>query len=317
MKSAFALVALLLGTTAGSNAATTVLYQTDWEAAPPWALGAINGQNSWTASASGFQVVSNGSPGAVIGAQSVVTPYGRQFVRAIADPTTSASNHRYGWPDISAAVAGLPANQKMIKASFDVFVPGSQALDGSYYGIRAWHESSAPWGLFVEADDQSVNLVIGTSIAYVPGAFEFDTWFNIKVIADYSNGNLSVEKDGASIDLSGNSPGILSGTLQDIDLWTLNSAAPPTVRAAFMDNYRVTAEGPDASFPKLAIQVGAIGEWHLSWSAAFSNWILESTQNITSPTWTNEFVTPVVAGGVASVNLPNAPPRTFFRLRKP
>ena len=67
MKSAFALVALLLGTTAGSNAATTVLYQTDWEAAPPWALGAINGQNSWTASASGFQVVSNGSPGAVIG----------------------------------------------------------------------------------------------------------------------------------------------------------------------------------------------------------------------------------------------------------
>jgi len=304
-----------------TEAATTVLYQTGWEAAPAapaWLPGAINGQNLWQpASGSGFLVVSNGAPNAIVNGQAVTTPYGNQFVRITANASTSSSSDRFSWPDISAAFTARPSGQNRIRASFDVLVPSVQAADSSWYGIRAFHENSVPWGLFVEADDHSINLRIGDGLDYVPDAFDYDTWFNVAVIADYDTGDLTVEKNGVTLPISGKNPAILSGTLIDVDLWSINSTMPPTVRAVFIDNYRVIAEGVDAPKPNLTIQPGAAGGWHISWGADFSQWILESTQNPSAATWDREGIIPAVGGGIASVDIVKAPPQTFFRLRKP
>ena len=168
-----------------------------------------------------------------------------------------------------------------------------------------------------------MNLVIGTRIVFISGAFDFDTWFNIEVIADYSSGELSVKMDGATLPLSGNSPSILSGSLVDVDLWSVNLSAQPTVGAIFIDNYRVISEElvpprPTLSIAPVLVPIGAPPEWHLSWSAAYFDWILESTLDIESAFWTNEGVTPSLpVDGMVGVDLFEAPPRAFYRLRRP
>jgi hypothetical protein len=243
---------LLLGV-ASANAAT-VLYQTDWESAPaspPWAPGLLPGHNGWFGQNNLHQVVANGS-GVALG---VTTPYGSQFVRLMGDPGT-VSRDSFAWPDISSAFASRPAGFNIIKASFDVYVPSSQATDGTFYGILAFHEMSAPWGLFVEGDDRSINLVINNTYKFVPAAFAFNTWFNIAVIANYTTGGLSVEKNGVLMALSATNFNILSGSLQDVDLWSSNDPTPTSVRTVFIDNYRVTASSGEVVPPRLTIQPG-------------------------------------------------------------
>ena len=109
---------VLLASTISASAASTVLYQTSWDPtpAPAWAAGAINGQNAWLAtSASGFQVVANGSAAAL----GVVTTSGNQFARLLANPSTTGSSNRYAWTDLTAKFAARPpgANPKPKNAS--------------------------------------------------------------------------------------------------------------------------------------------------------------------------------------------------------
>jgi hypothetical protein len=229
-----------------------ILYQTGWEPAPAnpaWALGAVSPQNGWQAfnSTAGHQVVANGSSGAVVGGQAVVTPYGTQFHKFTASSSTMTPVFRDSWPDITSALAALPSTHKIFKASIDVFVPSAQDGVAAFYGIIAYHDngSSAPWGAFVDPSDHSINLFLDDDIAaFVTDAFQLDTWFKLQVTADYLSGQVSVEIDGVNLpQLTRTSTMILQGSLTDVDLATQNYSPPAApLRVAFSDNFLLTAE---------------------------------------------------------------------------
>jgi hypothetical protein len=54
----------------------------------------------------------------------------------------------------------------------------------------------------------------------------------------------------------------------------------------------------------------------LTWPAAYSEWILESTQNLTTGIWSPEAAA-TVSDGLSIVDVVEAIPGTFFRLRNP
>ncbi len=324
---------ILLGAALSASAASTVLHQTGWEASPaspPWAVGAVNGQNGWLAtSASGFQVVSNSSAEAL----GVVTPSGDQFVKLTANPSITGSSNRYAWTDIAGAFAARPPGQDVVKASFDVFVPASQELDASFYGIRAFHETTIPWSLLIEADDQSINLVVGGAFVYVTDAFDFDTWFNVAVFANYTTGDLSVSKNGVALPtVTGNNPSILSGSLQDVDLHSRNVAFSSNPRVMFIDNFSVSVEGNVPVLPRLTmtpIPPDNIA-YRLKWPAANSTWILEFTDDLIDggSVWANQGVPPTAELPTDPGYDPLLPPQVYvdianealhryFRLRQP
>lgn len=313
-----AVLALLL-CAAGLNAATTTLYQTGWEAAPAspsWTVGELVPQNNWNNenSTAGHQIVANGSQGGI------VTPFGTQFHKFTASPNTATHLSRLAWVDLTTSFAGRPAGQSIIKSSIDVYVPASQAAVPALYGIAAYHGLELPWGILFNPSDRSVYAVVDDAIPHsAPAAFAYDTWFNLTVSANYNTGEIRFDVNGVNHpELTGTSTGIFSGALNDVDLFAENYIpSAPTVRIAYSDNFRVTAGDGVEPRPALSVAAGVPGQWHLTWSAAFSNWILESTQNIESPSWSTEGVTPNISGGIASVDRPNSPPRRFYRLRKP
>ena len=317
-------LAILLGATLSASAASTVLYQTGWEASPatpPWAVGAINGQNDWSAtSTSGFQVVSNTAPAAL----GVVTPSGDQFVKLTANPSTTGSSNRYAWTDISGAFAARPTGQDIVKASFDVFMPSSQELDGSLYGIRAFHETTIPWSLLIEADDQSINLLVGGTFVFVAGAFDYDTWFNVAVFANYTTGDLSVSKDGVAIPtVTGNNPSILSGSLQDVDLFSINDSSSLNPRVMFVENFAISVEGSAPVLPRLTMTPIPPDNvaYRLKWPAANSNWILEYTDDLidSGSAWAAQGTPPRtdVDPNFVYVDIGIEALHRYFRLHKP
>jgi hypothetical protein len=332
MRLASALIALLLAPPS-LHAATTVLFDTAWEASPAypaWAPGAVGGQNGWLNfnSATGHMVVGNGTAGALIGTQAVTTPYGAQFHRFWGSARTDGVFDRVAWPNILATYNSRPTDQKIVKGSIDIFVPRTQTDDATLYGIVAYHgttpnvvdsASILAWGVLIQPFDRSVNtLADGELPTYRENAFTLDTWFNVTVTANYDTGLISVDFNGVNMpDLTSTSSGMLTSGLTVLGLFVENAATPPTVRSIFTDNFRLTTEGGAEVRPTLTIARGAAGKWHLSWSATYSNWILESSQNIASSVWTSESVTPIVSGSVASVDLPEATAHKFYRLRKP
>jgi hypothetical protein len=318
IKTAFLLAAVMLAGF-GARGATTLLYQTGWEAAPAspsWKVGEVAPQNGWINqnSAAGHQVVTNGSQGAI------VTPYGNQFHKFTASPDTSQILDRLAWVDITGNFTARPAGQNTIKCSFEAYIPSSQASVPGLYGVAAFHYSATPWGVLLDPSDRSVNIVIdGQYPDYATDAFPYDTWFNVTVTADYATGQIQFSANGVNLsDLTRTSTNMVGKTLTDVDLVAENySPSAPSVRIAYSDNFNVTATDNVVVRPTLTITPGPGNLWHFSWSASYSNWILESSLNIDALTWSSTGVTPSVSGGVASVNLTNSPPRRFYRLRKP
>jgi len=304
---------------AGLQAATTTLYQTGWETAPAnpsWSVGELVPQNDWANENStlGHQIVANGTQGAI------VTPFGTQFHKFTASPNTTNSVDRLAWFNLTSAFASRPAGLNIVKSSIDVYVPASQSAVPAFYGLVGYHGLDSPWGVLFNPGDRSVHALIDDALPHsVAGAFAYDTWFNLTVSANYDTGEIRFDIAGVNHpELTGNSGGIFDGTLNDVDLYAENHVpTAPVLRIAYSDNFRVSAEDGVEPRPTLTIAAGSPGQWHFTWSAAFSNWILESTLNIEVPTWFNEGVVPNVSGGIASVDRPNAPPRRFYRLRKP
>jgi hypothetical protein len=312
---------ILLAGTISASAASTVLYQTSWDPtpAPAWAAGAINGQNGWLAtSASGFQVVANGSAAAL----GVVTTSGNQFARLLANPSTTGSSNRYAWTDLTAKFAARPPGANILKASFDVYMPASQEFDGSLYGIRAFHPTSIPYSLLIEADDRSINLLVGGSFVYVSDAFEYDTWFNVAVFANYTTGDLTVAKNGVLLPtVTGNNPAILSGSLEDVDLFSINDPTGPATRVMFVENYSVSVEG--SAPPSLSIAPIPPDNiaYRIKWPAANANWILEYTDDLVTggSVWSDQGTAPEPDADPLFVHVDVALEalHRYFRLRQP
>ena len=309
------LLAILL---AGYSARAAVLYQTGWEAAPAspaWNVGAVVPQNGWVNynNTVGHTIVANGSQG------SIITPTGSRFHKFTASADTTTPFFRLAYVDITAPFLGRPAGQNVIKASIDMFVPSSQTGVAALHGLAAYQGNDLPWGVVIDPSDRSVNIIIDGGIPdYATDSFPFDAWFNLSVTANYDNSSVSVAVNGVTVaQLTTTSALIAGGVLTDVDLFTDNYfvGAPPT-RIAYSDNYLVTSEAGPAPRPVLHISPGAVGEWHISWSADFFDWILESTQDLGATVWTNEGIAPNVGGGEASVDLTEQPPGTFYRLRK-
>src|SRR5580765_6352720 len=244
-----------------ARSAPIVLYQTGWEAAPAnpgWALGNVVPQNGWSGfnNAVGHQVVSNGSPGAVVSGQAVVTPYGRQFHKFVANSDTTTRFLRLAYPDISGALASLPPTYKIFRASLDVFVPSVEDGVAGAYRLFAYHGATAPWGVLVDPSNHSVRVLADNFFGLVrTNAFALDTWFHVQVTADYNTSKISIDVNGVNFpDLTTLSSQMGTGALTDIDLvaWNYDLTAPPT-RVAFSDNFLLTVEEPVAA-PTIAVQ---------------------------------------------------------------
>ena len=326
------LIALLVRYEAA--AASQVLYQTGWEASsgnPAWVTGNVWPQNSWDKALDddpgSHRVVVNGSPEASPFGTAIITPYGNQFHRFTANSSSQAIVGAWAWPNLTDAFISRPAGFDVLTESIDIYVPSGDSADGSAYGLYGYDYDASvndyflDYGFLVIPNSRTIRLIIdATETASVAATFSYDTWFNIAIVVDYTSGAVRIFLNGVVVPgLAGANPYLVDSILADVDLFCRNSRTAANPRMIFSDNYRVVA-GTSASVsvhPKLAIEAGAIGEWHISWSVDYLDWILESTQDITAAGWTNEGVTPEISGGVASVDLPNAPPRTFFRLRKP
>jgi hypothetical protein len=281
-------------TLAARAAAPIVLYETGFEAAPAspaWALANVFGQNGWfnyafgTWNPTSFQVVGNGLPEAVIGGQEIVTPYGSQFHKFTASTSVSGENVRFVYPDISAEVAALPPTHKVIKASMDFFVPSTQDGVAAGHGFVAWHDNgTGPWGVLIDPSDRSVNLMLESlsSATFQTEAFEFDTWFNVTVTANYDTAQISVAVDGMQL-LTQTGTEILAGVLVDVDLTTWNwGLTAPSLRSVAGDNYRITAQAAAAVLPTLTISNNPPDNvaYKIRWPAANASWILEYTDDL-------------------------------------
>ena len=81
------------------------------------------------------------------------------------------------------------------------------------------------------------------------------------------------------------------------------------------------AHGAPNARPTLTITSMPPNEWQLRWSAVYSDWILETTDNIASVTWDAVLppgTPPFLPGdGFAYVLVAEFQPGRFFRLRKP
>jgi len=332
MKPAALLLCLLVTVLVQSqgSAASSVLYETGWEAlpaTPAWAPGNLWPQNSWDISQNddpaSNRVVSNGTPDANPFGTAIVAASGSQFHRFTASSSTTANVGSWSWANLGDVFDSRPAGYDILTGSIDMYIPSGASSDGSSYGLFGYDDSVdgnfLDYGFLVVPNSRSIRMLLdGAVTASVPAAFSYNTWFTVALVVDYTSGDVSVLVNGSVVTgLAGTNPYIIGSTFTDLDLFSQNSKTAPNPRVVFSDNYRVSV-GPRALVrPTLTITPGAIGEWHLSWSADYFDWILESTQDITATTWVNEGVTPDVAGGVASVDLPNAPPRTFYRLRQP
>jgi hypothetical protein len=321
-----------------SAAAPIVLYETGFEAAPAspaWAIGNVFPQNGWfnyafgTWNPASLQVAGNGLPGAVIGGQAVVTPYGSQFHRFTASTATTAENIRFVYPDISANVAALPATHKVIKASMDFFVPSTQAGVAAAHGFIAWHGNGAgPWGVLIDPSDRSVNMALESlaSFPFEADAFEFDTWFNVTVTANYETAQISVAVDGVELSsLTRTGTAITTGALVDVDLttWNWNLSAAP-LRSIAGDNFRIIAESAAPVLPRLTmapIPPDNLG-YRIKWPAANSNWILEYTDALvdSGSDWSPQGTVPTPDGVdplLVYVDIGIEALHRYFRLRQP
>lgn len=231
------------------SAAPIVLYETGWEAAPAspgWAPGAIAPQNGWVNfnAALGHQVVANGSAGASVNGQNVVTPYGNQMHRFEANPSTVSSSARFTWVDLQTGFDSRPAGYNFLTGSIDLFVPGVQSADASLYGLVGFDGAVDDFGILVDPSTREILLVGGGLIrASSIDAFSYDTWLNLSVSANYETGEVIGYVNGAPVPgLSFLSPTLVGGSFSDLDLYVQNALTPPTVRSIFSDNYRVTLD---------------------------------------------------------------------------
>jgi hypothetical protein len=244
---------------------------------------------------------------------------GNQFIRLTGSSSTTLFNAQYSWLDLSAAFQSRPAGHDRLIGSMDMFVSSGDSADASFYGIFGFDDFNfLDYGVLIIPNSRSIMMVTNAADAKkVSGFFPYDTWFNIAIQADYVTGGLAVLYNGTEISsLSTTNDAIVESSFTDLDLICVNTPTSPNPRVVFADNYRVVVTQATQPTPRLTIEPGAIGEWHLSWSSAFADWILESTQTIESG-WLDTGVTPNVSGGIASADLTDAPPRTFYRLRKP
>jgi hypothetical protein len=330
MKTNVLLTLAALVAASASAAGPVELYSTGWEAAPAspaWVPGIVGGQNGWVwfNNSNAHQVVVNGSAEAIIGGQAVATPYGSQFHKFTANPSTTATSVRYAWPDITAGLAGLPSTHKIFKASMDVFVPSSQMGVAALYGIAATHDDgSMPWGVLIDPGDLSVNLLWDDGItadSFVPDALEADTWCNVSVTADYTSGQISVAVNGVTLDgITQTGTEILTGTLTDIDLISMNyDLTASTLRSIASDNFRITAEAPAIVRPNMSIAAGPSGSVVLQWSDQHLNWILKTASDVARGPWTTLTFTPNVANGKVTATVTPAPgqPAGYYRLYAP
>lgn len=324
MKFQHTLMALLAATLSATAASPTVIYETGWEASPAspaWAVGIISGQNGWIGHTNA-QVVENGSPQAVIGGQAVATPTGSRFHKFIAN--SAASTTRETWFDFSSAFNSRPTGQNVVKASMDMFVPASQTGIPGLYGMGAYHGGAQPWGALVDPSDRSINILFDGGIPFFVGnLIAFDTWFTLTITANFDTGDVNIALDGEDIPaLAFNTAFIVENPgLTDVDLVAASYATAEVtgVRSVCSDNYRIITEDAAVALPTLTIAPtppdGA--SWTLSWPEAFANWILESSDVIAEGNWTPETNPTTIAGGVVSMEVADAPPVRFFRLRQP
>jgi hypothetical protein len=313
----------------GAKAATTVLYETGWEAAPAapaWVSGGLAPQNGWQSEGVEptpglHRVVGNGSPEANPFGTPITTPYGNQFLRFTASSSSVMGAEQLSWVDLSSQFTQRPAGYSRLTGSMDFFVPSNESADASVYGLFGFDGNYLDFGFLIIPNSRTIvmvtNAVDGGRLA---GAFPYNTWFNVGLRLDYATGRLDLLTNGIAV------PGLSStihfqpgAAFTDLDLVSANSTGSPNPRTIFSDNYRVIVEEPPPELPRLTIQPGTIGKWHLTWGSAFEHWILESTHNLQSGStvWVNENAIPTVMGGTATWDVMNAPPNTFYRLRKP
>ena len=336
MKLAILLISSLVAV-AGTQAATSPLYESGWEASPAspaWTVANVFGQNGWqesggpVASAARHRIVVRGTPDASPFSTPIPPARGNQFHRFTASSSTVTNNSEWAWTDLTGAFTARPAGYDRLIGSIDMFVPSGDSLDGSVYGLLGYEDGPdgnggignfLDFGFFIVPNTRSIQLLMdGTVATSVAGAFSYDKWFTISITADYGTGAINILTNGTLVPgLVATNSYIPDSSFTDLDLFCQNSKSSPNPRVVFSDNYRVLVEQTAPPVPQLKIEPGAIGEWHLSWSGLYWDWILESTQDIGAATWTNEGVTPSILSGVASVDLTDAPPRTFYRLRKP
>jgi hypothetical protein len=239
----------------GLRAAPVVLYQTGWEAAPAnpaWAQGNVAPQNGWQNfnSAAGHTVVGNGTAGATVAGQAVVTPYGSQFHRFTASASTVDTFDRLSWVDLEPAFTNRPTGFNQLTGSIDLFVPGVQSADQSLYGLAGFDITDLAFGIVVLPSTRSVLLISDNNlVGQVDGVFSYDSWFNLSISADYDTGNLLASLNGAPLaGLSGLSTIVLGGGFTDLDLFAENGLDNLATRSIFSDNYLVTVVPEPSSF---------------------------------------------------------------------
>jgi hypothetical protein len=327
------LIASLLVGLSAVGADIRVLYQTGWEATPAvpaWVPGNVIPQNLWLEDGDNLsparnRVVANGTADANPFGTPVVARTGNQFHRFTASSSTATTEGEYIWTDLLDAFDTRPDDYNIVSASIDMYVPSGDSADGSYYGLFGYdyHASSDAflfdYGFFIVPNARAIVLVLnGTVVTSATGMFSYNSWFNLDIQADYISGAVKIFTNGVAVpQLARTNLFIVGSSLSDVDLFSQNSKTTPNPRVVFTDNYRIVAIRPTPPAPILSIEPGAIGEWHISWNAAFSDWILEWTQDLGAMAWMEDGSTPTITGTVASVDLTEQPPHTFYRLRKP
>lgn len=308
------------------QSASTVLYETSWEAAPAnpaWTPGPVRPQNGWTNDAAGGVadlVVTNGSTDAIVNGQAVATPFGNQFQRFVANPSTTAGFTTFTWRDLGDGFADRPFGQDTLIGSIDLFIPQSQAADGSLYGLDAFDRSAGKdlITLAVQPNGRGVYMFFGNDLAASGGNIvPYDKWFNLAFSANYTSGVVRAYIDGFSLGAFAYPGGFIGTGFTDLDLFTYNPTNAPTTRSIFSDNFHVEAS-TTLPAPRLVIQTPTTNSHRLSWPPFFANWTLEYTSALTATSsWTTVTSPRSLTNGLISVDVTDASNFRAFRLRYP
>ena len=307
------------------HCAPYVIYQTGWEAlpaSPAWALGNVPGQNSWqlypSGSGSADRVVANGTTDASVSGQAVTTPYGTQFHRFTASTSTLSGVDTFAWPDVTDSFAGRPSGFNTITCSMSVFVPSTQMADSSIYGFVGFDGATELFALFVEPDDQSVNLFMaGSFYDYTTEDFGYDQWFKLSFTGNYDTGDFSVSVNDTPLGtLVGNNSVFLGAGFTDLDMVTQNTPTVPNPRVIFTDNYRIEVAPATVQQPTLVISPISPNHYRLGWGSTFSSWVLEYASQLPATSWTTETATRTTSNGIITVDVADASAFRVYRLRQ-
>ena len=129
--------------------------------------------------------------------------------------------------------------------------------------------------------------------------------------------------DGANVQWTSSRDGLLgSGAALNFEADALSEGAH-TITVTGMDSLGLTNSASVQIFvlrdlpPQLSLDLlgNPANQAHLSWPAASTNFVLETTTSLTSPNWTSITNAPVVNGDTQSVTVNVSGPVNFYRLR--